>query len=276
MSGDVEAGEERLRAWVEEDPGAIGARLNLAAVLLGEEQAEEALGLLNIVPPDSPRDRQSWALQRSVALLHLGRSDEATALLADLGPVTPELEPLRLWRDIVFAARRGDQQAARAAAAEMEQSLDQTAHVMLPEHAIMARFDLARFWTKQREPQRTFQHWSKGHALLSRYQPFSREAYEDFVDASIEAFDYDRLHHGPKASNTDDSPVFIVGMPRSGTTLTEQILDAHSDAHGAGERPALGRTFAQLGGENETAEAARRVAGVGARGARPSLSLLFA
>ena len=52
-------------------------------------------------------------------------------------------------------------------------------------------------------------------------------------------------------------------MPRSGTTLCEQILAAHSGVHGAGERSALRDAFTALGGADE-AEAARRIAGLDA------------
>jgi hypothetical protein len=54
--------------------------------------------------------------------------------------------------------------------------------------------------------------------------------------------------------------VFIVGLPRSGTTLCEQILAAHHDVYGAGERSALGDAFAQLGGGVDTQAAPQRVA----------------
>jgi hypothetical protein len=100
--------------------------------------------------------------------------------------------------------------------------------------------------------------------LLSRFQPFSRDAFKAFVDASIEAFDHDRLLMGPRASNREATPVFIVGMPRSGTTLTEHILDAHAQVHGAGERNALSIAFAHLGGDPESAASARRIAGLDA------------
>ena len=63
----------------------------------------------------------------------------------------------------------------------------------------------------------------------------------------------------PRAGNADPAPVFIVGMPRSGTTLIEQILDAHRDAHGAGERVALGQAFHALG-RGDGAAAVRRIA----------------
>ena len=91
--------------------------------------------------------------------------------------------------------------------------------------------------------------WTEGHKLLAKFQPFSREAHRAFVDASIAAFSKERLQDGPRAQNRDPAPVFVVGMPRSGTTLVEQILAAHRDVFGAGERVALGRAFARSAAE---------------------------
>ena len=65
---------------------------------------------------------------------------------------------------------------------------------------------------------------------------------------SIAAFDRARLQDGPRAQNRDPAPVFIVGMPRSGTTLAEQIIAAHPQGFGAGERGALNQAFGALGG----------------------------
>jgi hypothetical protein len=78
-------------------------------------------------------------------------------------------------------------------------------------------------------------------------QPYSREAARAFIDAQIAGFDAASFA-GPRAANADPAPVFIVGMPRSGTTLCEQILDAHRDVHGAGERNALNEAFGRLSG----------------------------
>lgn len=80
------------------------------------------------------------------------------------------------------------------------------------------------------------------------------------VDANIAAFTTTRFKTGPRARNTDAAPVFIVGMPRSGTTLCEQILAAHRDVHGAGERVALPRAFAALGGGRIDAASVERIA----------------
>ena len=135
----------------------------------------------------------------------------------------------------------------------------------VPEHQIMAHYDLAKFWSGQKAHSRAFAHWQAGHALLGRSQPFSRDQHLGFVDANMAAFDEARFGHGPRARNRDTSPVFIVGMPRSGTTLCEQILAAHAQVHGAGERMALPRTFTALGGGDPgTAAAVRNVAALGA------------
>ncbi len=142
----------------------------------------------------------------------------------------------------------------------MEAALGVMGPFAVPEHAIMARYDLAKFWSGQNDHPRAFAHWVEGHKLLGGSQPFSRERHAAFVDANIAQFSVERFRDGPRAHNTDPAPVFIVGMPRSGTTLTEQILAAHREVHGAGERMALAQTFAQLGGSLDHADRIARLA----------------
>ena len=98
-----------------------------------------------------------------------------------------------------------------------------------------------------------------GHALLKPIQPFSRAAARAYGDAAIATFTPQRYAGGPRAENSDPTPVFIVGMPRSGTTLAEQILAAHPQAHGAGERAALGRLAWRLGA-GESVDSIARIA----------------
>ena len=71
----------------------------------------------------------------------------------------------------------------------------------------------------ERARARAFAQWTAGHALLRAFQPFSRDEHRAFVDARSRRFDAARLRAGPRAANADPAPVFIVGMPRSGTTL---------------------------------------------------------
>ena len=56
-------------------------------------------------------------------------------------------------------------------------------------------------------------------------------------------FRHDRQARAPRSGNTSSKPVFIVGMPRSGTTLVEQIVSSHPSITGAGELPYIGGFF---------------------------------
>jgi tetratricopeptide (TPR) repeat protein len=257
LAGEVEAGEALLSETLSVDPDAGEARVNLAASLLTEERSSEALAVLVERPVASEfRLAIHWRLQRSQALLQLGRAQEARAELDALGEPPVVLSPLLLWRRALLAVAEGDIAAAQDHATEMEQAVAASTG-LLPEHRIMAQYDLARFWSAQGERDRAFAHWIEGHRLLARFQPFSRDAHRRFVDATLARFDHARLHHGPRAANRDPAPVFIVGMPRSGTTLAEQIIGAHPRAFAAGERLALSNAFRALGGGNTDAAVAR-------------------
>ncbi|HVU41931.1 MAG TPA: sulfotransferase [Xanthobacteraceae bacterium] len=268
ISGQSEAAENLLRRQLAQNADDVGARLNLVAELLQEERAAEALAVLDEggAPGSDPRAVRHWHLQKSLALLQLRRFGEAKAVLdalAALGPIPAEIVPLWHWRQVLLALGEGNGAAARAAAGRMEAALDAMGPEAVPEHQIMAHYDLAKFWSGNAAPARAFGHWVAGHKLLSRSQPFSRDAHRAFVDASIAHFDHARFGRGPRAGNNDPAPVFIVGMPRSGTTLIEQILDAHRDAHGAGERVALGQAFSGLG-RGDGAAAVQRIAALDA------------
>ncbi len=266
ISGEIEAAERLMRERLRATPGSTGMRLNLAADLLQEERAEEALALLEETQtPKGEAERRHWRLQQALALLQLRQPEEARQALASfeaIGRVPPALAPLLLWRRTLLALAENDLQRASESAALMEEALARMGPDAVPEHAIMARFDLAKFWSSRGDGARAFVNWTAGHKALSRLQPFSRAVHRAFVDASIEAFSARRLRDGERARNRDPAPVFIVGMPRSGTTLVEQILAAHRDVFAAGERAALGRTFARLGGTGNDAAAARAIAGL--------------
>ncbi|MEM6539066.1 MAG: sulfotransferase [Pseudomonadota bacterium] len=82
--------------------------------------------------------------------------------------------------------------------------------------------------------------WSAANAARQREAgPFDRARFDRRVERMIElfspAFFYERCSWG----HPTERPVLVVGLPRSGTTLTERILGAHSAAYGAGELPDL-------------------------------------
>ena len=258
LAGEVDEAEILLTTSLAADPDAPEPRLARASVALQDEAPAEALALLSGPPPAAPELVAPWGLARVLALLQANDPAAARSELAALGDPPPGLAVAHAWRHILLARAEGDEARAEAAADAMEALLAEP-RVMLPEHRIMAHFDLAKFRAERGQTARAFAGWTAGHRALAPFQPFSRDAWRGFVEASRAAFDR-RSADAPRASNRDPAPVFIVGMPRSGTTLLEQILAAHPRVHAAGERGALGQAFRNLGGGAEDATAVARVA----------------
>lgn len=111
---------------------------------------------------------------------------------------------------------------------------------------------------------RTFMHHAAGKILndIGRYDEaidqfqaskiaaghgFDVEAYRRRVDTLIAAFTPQLLKSKAALANPSEVPVFIVGMPRSGTTLTEQICASHPAVFGAGELNKLGTVLRKAG-----------------------------
>jgi len=69
--------------------------------------------------------------------------------------------------------------------------------------------------------------------------PFDEHTWLQHTRDLIDNFSAQRLETLPRASHGSTVPVFIIGMPRSGSTLIETIIDTHPDAYGIGEFPAI-------------------------------------
>jgi predicted O-linked N-acetylglucosamine transferase (SPINDLY family) len=261
LVGETEAALDRLRAVLARDPACVPARLNLANAMLLERTPAEALALLDGPPPPGQEGRY-WQAHHVLALIQLGRWEEARTTLDAIAPPYGAAEPLVVARRMALAAHDGDAAGADRFAARLATIV--TNEAVMPEHRIIADFDLARFERRRGRLGAAFAHWTRAHRLLARFQPFSRAGHRAFVDACIARFDAARLRDGPLAANTDPAPVFVVGMPRSGTTLCEQILSAHRDVFGAGERGALHHLAARLAGNVETAAAPEALAALDA------------
>ena len=70
-------------------------------------------------------------------------------------------------------------------------------------------------------------------------------------DRLIEIFSAEAISRNGSVGNPSEQPVFVVGMPRSGTTLTEQIIAAHPEAGGAGELARIGKLFLSIMNEKD-------------------------
>jgi hypothetical protein len=83
--------------------------------------------------------------------------------------------------------------------------------------------------------EEAFAHYAAGNALRRQYHPFSADRLTRLVDRSIELFTTKVLTR--PGGNPAPDPIFIVGMPRAGSTLVEQILSSHSLVEGTSELP---------------------------------------
>jgi tetratricopeptide (TPR) repeat protein len=260
LQGAQEEALDRLRKLLAREPGCVPARLNLANALLLDREAEDALAVLEGPAPPG-REGAHWRAHRAMALLVLRRFAQAEAELDATPQPVGDAEILIAWRRLVLAEHAGDLETA-AQLAERLDALAREEGASLLDHRIITHFDLAAFRNKRKEPERAFEHWTAGHRLLSRAQQFSRESFHEFVDANIASFNQTRLSAGAFSRNSDAVPVFIAGLPRSGTSLVEQILSAHADVHGAGERSALHQTIVEVAGPFHQAATVARLAGL--------------
>jgi len=90
-----------------------------------------------------------------------------------------------------------------------------------------------------------FHHFNK--AKQAAGYKFDIDQYRRFVDLTIQTFTPDLFAARSSYGNPSEAPVFVVGMPRSGTTLVEQICGSHPDVHGAGELSKLRRVANAIG-----------------------------
>jgi hypothetical protein len=78
---------------------------------------------------------------------------------------------------------------------------------------------------------------------MEYYDPVQTEVTNDVL---IEVFDRSLFEKNDGAGHTDASPIFVLGLPRSGSTLIEQILASHSRVEGTSELPYLGQVSTSL------------------------------
>jgi len=90
-----------------------------------------------------------------------------------------------------------------------------------------------------------FEHYRRGNELKA--VRFDRGEYRDDVRRLLEVFSIERRSSLPRLDDASQRPVFVVGMPRSGTSLAEQILACHPHVAAAGELTDLSRNAIELG-----------------------------
>lgn len=167
------------------------------------------------------------------SLLNLGRSAEARQACERAIALDPTVP---VYYHILVHG--GDAEQKAAAVAALERLAGQEA--ALPEDGrAMLHFLLARAYDDQRRYGEAFAHLQHANAIKRGRVVYDEARELDRLSAIAAAFPSARLQADGSGA-TSDAPVFVLGMPRSGTSLIEQILACHPDVYGAGERTLLG------------------------------------
>ncbi|MBI3903489.1 MAG: tetratricopeptide repeat protein [Nitrosomonadales bacterium] len=162
--------------------------------------------------------------------MEMGEMEHAEQLFNRALEGTPGGElAARFFLTQVKKVRAGDENfAALITAAERIDELPR-------EKATYLQFALGKSYDDTRDYARAIEHFKLGCALKRKTFNYDPSAQERVFDKIIEVFDRATLDRLRGNGFRSDIPVFVLGMPRSGTTLTEQIIASHPQAYGAGE-----------------------------------------
>jgi tetratricopeptide (TPR) repeat protein len=109
---------------------------------------------------------------------------------------------------------------------------------LAPRQEAYLRYAIGKYFDDVGNFEEAFLNYRRANDLTKQLRPeHDREQLTRAVDLIIASFDQEWLKQARVDSSASACPVFIVGMPRSGTTLAEQILASHRDVFGAGELP---------------------------------------
>ncbi len=107
------------------------------------------------------------------------------------------------------------------------------------ERRMHAKYALGKIYDDCGMYEKAFEAFHEANEIRKTMFPFDVERHHEIVSQIISTFSADFFDKRQGFGFDDETPVFIVGMPRSGTTLVEQIISSHPKAFGAGELGAI-------------------------------------
>lgn len=240
---------ERLMAL---DPSRADAHYNRGVVLNDMNRPTEALASYDQALTLNPGLAEAHN-GRGVLLMALGRLDEASVAFDRAIALSPS--NARFYFNLTQSKRitRGD---PRLAAMER---LTQDAASLRADERIDLDFALAKAFADIGDTRRAFRHLAQGNARKRRLVAYDEAATLRAFEQMGAAFSAEVMHADTDAGEPSRMPVFIVGMPRSGTTLCEQILASHPQVFGAGESDAFTHAINGLAGVAKSPEALSRI-----------------
>lgn len=268
MTGNAGRSESLFRKLLAENPADIDAAFGLGYLLLSVGRTENAAEVLQATARQDGMEMEAL-LQIAGFLRNCNRFDAAievcertrdmepgradlhfklARLLQSTGRFDRALETLRLVLEMEPATGPAwTLLAQQKPFTEREDSdflrLEQAAGAALGEEADMCvAFAYGKALDDLGDHTGAWAQYLRGNRIKAAAQPWNPGAWSTFVNDRTNSLP----HPAPKGRDSGRKPVFIVGMPRSGTTLLEQMLGRHPGIEGRGETNLLGHFAAQL------------------------------
>jgi tetratricopeptide (TPR) repeat protein len=237
------------RETVAREPGLAEAHYNLAAALADLDQPEEALASYDRALALKPDLAPAYD-NKALLLTERGRFDAAAETIEAAIRVAPRR--VRAYYNLTQIRRiKPDDPHLRA----ME-DLAQDRESLSVEDRIDLNFALGKALMDSGDPARAFERLSRANALKRATIAYDEAAALGELEHLEALFTPEPMGLDLEPAATSDAPVFIVGMPRSGTTLVEQILASHPRVFAAGETAALAAVLTELGAPRSASPAA--------------------
>jgi len=239
MLGNLELAKDCYLRAVELRPDYPDAHNNLGTVWQGLREREKSETSFRRALELDPAHRDALA-GLAANFDRRGRYEEGLAFLEDhLDPSTGNLELLNTAAQLLRHLDRSDEAVSMLEKVLKRSDLTDAPRQRLHFNLGDALDDLGRY-------DDAFAYYQKGNE--AKPVEFNRVEYLDDVNRLFEIFTLERRQDLARADVPDQRPVFVVGMPRSGTSLVKQILACHPQVTGAGEMTDLGRLAIGLGG----------------------------
>jgi tetratricopeptide (TPR) repeat protein len=234
---EFSAAIKHIRYALEVQPDLVEALCALGRVYTQFDKPDLALPLYEKAMKIN-RDHPKARIGMAAALTGLGRMEEAGVYLREA--IEHRIDVAAAYYDLVQSRKFTEEPA------ELQSILRELDGPRLKSEAVQdLHYAAGKVLNDLKRYAEAFHHFNK--AKQAAGYKFDIDQYRRFVDLTIETFTPDLFAARSSYGNPSEAPVFVVGMPRSGTTLTEQICASHTDVHGAGELNKLRRVANAIG-----------------------------
>jgi tetratricopeptide (TPR) repeat protein len=220
--------EASLRRALKLRPTDIDARINLGLTLVLLGRLRDARACFAKVLKTTPRSALALFGMGQIAALE-GRFEEAETIFRRTIEINPRLT--NAWAALALTRKMTN------ADSEWLRSVENlVARVIHPMEEAQLRFAMGKYCDDVNDFAQAFQNFKRGNELLKvAAEDYDRKERSRFIDGLIRIYSREAIAKIGVPGSSSVKPVFVVGMPRSGTSLAEQIIASHPAAHGVGE-----------------------------------------